>query len=68
MATKSWNVQAASSESELQDVLLTAAAGIKTQVLQSKLLKQPKYKKLKERLSVIADELHGMQQDVVITS
>lgn len=65
MSAKSWNAQAANSESELQDVILSAAAGLKTQVIGSPVLEQPRHKNLKERLSAIADELHGLQLDVV---
>ena len=68
MTVKAWNVSAAASEEELMDILFSAGAGIKTQVLNSAVLKESKHQKLKARLSEIADELVGMQQDVKMPS
>lgn len=60
-----WPVKAATSKEELMDVLQSASSGIKTQVIASAVLADPRLGKLRERLSSIADELNGLQQDVV---
>ena len=59
-----WNAQAANTPEQLADILLSAANGIKTQALASPVLGEPSQAALKNRLSEIADELHGLQQDV----
>lgn len=59
-----WNPQAAQSRWELQDVLLFAAAGLKTQVLTSPALQDAELRDLKARLSNIADTIHGTQADI----
>ena len=59
-----WNPQAAKSREELQDVLLFAASGLKTQVLASRLLGEDDLLGLKSRLSEIADTIHGLQADI----
>lgn len=58
-----WNVKAASNAEELANILLAAASGIKTQVIASPILAEPRCADLKQRLSEIADELHALQQD-----
>ncbi|WP_155835278.1 hypothetical protein [Herbaspirillum sp. RV1423] len=57
-----WNPPAATTKEELANVLYFSASGLKTQVLASALLHTNP--KLKERISAIADELNGLQQDV----
>jgi len=57
-----WNPPAATTKEELANVLYFCASGLKTQVLASALLQTNP--KLKERISAIADELNGLQQDV----
>lgn len=59
-----WNPQAAQSRWELQDVLLFAAAGLKTQVLTSPVLSDDDLRGFKARLSDIADTIHGLQADI----
>lgn len=63
-----WPVQGAKSEEELLNVLLSAANGLKTQVVDSPLLAKPQHEAVCERLSAIADELFGMQHDIVFPS
>lgn len=62
-----WNPAGASSQTELMDVLLFAASGLKNQVLTSKVLNTPQLEQLRSRISEIADELYGIQQDVVVS-
>jgi len=59
-----WPVEGAKSEEELMIVLISAANGLKTQVSHSPVLADPKCESVRERLSSIADELFGMQQDI----
>lgn len=56
-----WNPPAAATKEELANLLFFSAAGIKTQVLESTVLAANP--QLKARLSAIADELNGLQQD-----
>lgn len=56
-----WNPPAATTQEELANVLFFAASGLKTQVLESNIFTQNS--QLKARLSAIADELNGLQQD-----
>lgn len=58
-----WNAQPASSSEELANVLFSASSGIKTQVIASPVLADPRFTTLKNRLSEIADELNGLQRD-----
>lgn len=60
-----WNVQPAQSQEDLRNILFSAAAGLKTQVIASPILASSPLANLRDRLSAIADELHGLQQDVV---
>lgn len=60
-----WQVQGAQCEEELLNILNSAANGLKTQVIASPVLETSQYKEVRERLSAIADELFGMQQDIV---
>lgn len=56
-----WNPAAATTKEELANVLFFSASAIKTQVLESHILAENP--QLKARLSAIADELNGLQQD-----
>jgi hypothetical protein len=49
------------------DALFLIASALKTQVLTSPVLASPDLDVLRDRLSTIADDLHGLQQDVTIT-
>lgn len=62
-----WDPPGAKSKKELMDVLFFAAAGLKTQVLQSRTLSEDKLSQARNRLSEIADELTRLQQDVGIS-
>ena len=60
-----WNVQPAQTKEELMNVLFAAAGGLKTQVIASPILTtDPSLQNLCARISEIADELNGLQQDV----
>jgi len=60
----SWNPQPAEKKEELMNVLYFSASALKTQVIASPILSLPVYEQLKARLSAIADELNGLQQDI----
>lgn len=60
-----WSPAPAEDVIALMDVLFTAASGLKTQVVASNLLSGAEYGVLRARLDEIADELHGLQADVV---
>ncbi|MBS0173266.1 MAG: hypothetical protein JSR64_04435 [Nitrospira sp.] len=60
-----WNVPAAQTLDDLMNVLFAAAAGLKTQAMVSPVLADPRLADLRGRISAIADELHGMQADVI---
>lgn len=61
---KPWNVRGASTLNELDAVLLIAAGGLKTQVLESPVLSEPRLAAVRDRLSAIADELNSMTSDI----
>ena len=61
------NNHVAKSVGELQNVLFSASANLKTQVLASPLLKHPQCKQLKMRLDEIAGELQELQMDAAMT-
>ena len=63
-----WNPPPASSPAELMDILMHAAAGIKTQVLASPILGDPSAEVLKASLSQLADTLNALQHDVAALS
>lgn len=57
----------ATTRTELMDALFLIASALKTQVLTSPVLASPDLDVLRDRFSTIADDLHGLQQDVTIT-
>ncbi|MHB8848590.1 MAG: hypothetical protein ACYC43_09125 [Burkholderiales bacterium] len=63
--TITWNVQAEQAKEESMNVLIAAAGGLKNQVIASPVLADPSLQTLRKRVSEIADELHGLQQDVM---
>lgn len=63
MSKTDWNPPPAKTREELQNTLCFAASGLKNQVLGSPVLADPALSALKERISEIADELHGLQQE-----
>lgn len=56
----------AATRTELMDTLFLIASALKTQVIASPALANSDLSALKNRLSAIADELHGLQRDVTI--
>ena len=57
----------ATNRAGLMDALFLIASALKTQVLTSPVLVSPDLDVLRDRLSTIAGDLHGLQQDVTIT-
>lgn len=66
--TGSLPMDAAKSNEELMNVLLAVAATLKTQVIASPVLAIPDNEQLRNKLSALADEVHGLQADVVVHS
>lgn len=64
--TITWNVQAAQTKEEFMNILFAAAGGLKNQVIASPVLADPSLQNLRKRVSESADELHGLQQDVML--
>lgn len=56
---QAWNAHPAQTNDELMDILFSAAAGLKTQVLSSPALAEKP--QLKEQISKIADDLSSLQ-------
>lgn len=56
----------AQTKEEFMNVLFAAAGGLKNQVIASPVLADPSLQTLRKRVSEIADELHRLQQDVML--